>query len=65
MLKPKNIVKNKKCLLCENAVEGTGITIMGNFICESCITEINKVDVNDERYDEIKNKLKGILIDFY
>ena len=66
MLNYKEISKNdsKKCLICEKENLNTGITILGNFICEKCISDINRLTVDDEKYDLIKDKLKGILTNY-
>ena len=43
---------NKKyCIICEEELEGSGIDIMGYFICEECVKEINSISVNDNKYD--------------
>ena len=49
---------NKKyCIICEKELEGSGIDIMGYFICEECVKEINSISVNDNKYDLLKNKI--------
>ncbi|MCE9656809.1 sigma factor G inhibitor Gin [Clostridium celatum] len=49
---------NKKyCIICEEELEGSGIDIMGYFICEECVKEINSISVNDNKYDLLKNKI--------
>lgn len=49
---------NKKyCIICEEELEGNGIDIMGYFICEECVKEINSISVNDNKYDLLKNKI--------
>ncbi|WP_040420254.1 sigma factor G inhibitor Gin [Clostridium celatum] len=51
---------NKKyCIICEEELEGSGIDIMGYFICEECVKEINSISVNDNKYDLLKNKING------
>ena len=66
MINYKDITKSnsKKCLMCGEENGESGITILKNFICEDCISEINKLKVNDKRYHEIKDKLKGVLINY-
>ena len=49
---------NKKyCIICDEELEGSGIDIMGYFICEECVKEINSISVNDNKYDLLKNKI--------
>ena len=49
---------NKKyCIICEEELEGSGIDIMGYFICEECVKEINSISVNYNKYDLLKNKI--------
>ena len=67
MINYKDIItknNSKKCLICGEEKGDNGITILKNFICESCIVEINTLTVNDKRYHEIKDKLKGVLINY-
>lgn len=48
----------KVCTICGNENKNKGIEIMGSFICEECVQMINLVDVNDIKYEIIKNKIK-------
>ena len=60
-MKYKDIVKNRSCLICGCDDSLQGITIMNNYICNDCIEGITFLNVRDEKYEEVKNKLKGIL----
>ena len=60
-MKYKEIIKNKSCLICGTENSSRGITIMSNYICNDCIEDITVLNVKDENYEVVKNKLKGIL----
>ncbi len=60
-MKYKDIIKNKSCLICKSEDSSRGITIMNNYICDNCIEDITMLNVRDEKYEVVRNKLKGIL----
>ena len=66
MINYKNIIEDtkNKCLICSSEKHNSGITILDNFICEDCISKINTLSINDKEYEKIKNKLKGMLINY-
>lgn len=62
MMKCKNIIESKTCLLCEREKSERGLTILGNYICNKCVDEITNLSICDNKYEVIKSKLRGILI---
>lgn len=60
MIKCKEIEK-KTCVLCGNDTINDGIMIMKNTFCKSCVLEITQINVNDDKYDQIKEKIKTVL----
>lgn len=54
-------IEKKTCVLCGNNSINDGIIIMKKFFCENCVSEITQIDVNDEKYEIIKARLKSVL----
>lgn len=51
--------KEKICIICGQA-RTEGITIVSEFICEACETEIVRTDVKDDKYPFFIHRLKRI-----
>lgn len=58
----KKIIINeeKNCKICGEHYNNDGIIVMKNFICQKCVQDIVCMEVNDERYEVIKEKVKSI-----
>lgn len=60
MIKCKEIEK-KTCILCGNDAINDGIIIKKKSFCKSCVLEITEMNVDDEKYDYVKEKIKATL----
>lgn len=47
----------KCCIICGGKCESISTNIMGYLICKECIKEINSANVNDNKYDFLKDKI--------
>lgn len=47
----------KCCIICGEECDNDNINIMGYFICKECVKEINSTNVNEDKYDVLKNKI--------
>jgi hypothetical protein len=55
--------ENKTCMVCGESKE-EGITIVTQFLCSSCESEIVQTKVEDERYPFFVQQLKSLWIQF-
>jgi hypothetical protein len=53
----------KVCIVCGESKED-GITIVTEFICQSCESEIVRTKVEDERYPYLVRQLKPLWVRF-
>ncbi|MFX3634169.1 MAG: sigma factor G inhibitor Gin [Candidatus Pristimantibacillus sp.] len=52
------------CIICgEHKVEGEGIRIVSEFICETCEAEMVRTDVKDAKYPFFIHQMKQIFIE--
>lgn len=48
------------CLICGKSSESPGATVLGRLLCLECLETISQVDVSDEEYSAITEKLKEL-----
>ncbi len=48
------------CLLCGKSSESPGVTVLGRVLCLECMETISQIDVSDEEYSAITEKLKEL-----
>lgn len=54
-------IRNQRCIIC-GLEKDSGITIISEFICESCEAEMVRTDVKDEKYPFFIHQLKQIWV---
>jgi len=48
------------CLICGKPSASSGVTVLGRLLCLECMETISQIDVSDEEYSVITEKLKEL-----
>lgn len=51
---------SESCLICGKSSESPGVTVLGRVLCFECMETISQIDVSDEEYSAITEKLKEL-----